>query len=89
MKHTAIITVFLISIFIITQIVGLGLINYDIQSVEFNATTNQTFLVHSPQTEEMRPETEGAGSFLFLLIGILIGTVIVLLLVKFKKPGVW
>ncbi|MFH1506745.1 MAG: presenilin family intramembrane aspartyl protease, partial [archaeon] len=46
-------------------------------------------LVHSPQTEEMRPETEGAGSFLFLLIGILIGTVIVLLLVKFKKPGVW
>ena len=89
MKHTAIVTVFLVSIFIITQLVGLALINKDIQSVEFNATTNQTVIVHSAQTEEIRPQTQGAGSFVFMLLGVLIGTIIVLLLVKFEKPNIW
>jgi len=89
MKHTALITVFLISIFIVTQLVGLGLLNYDIKEVGFNESTNETFLVHSPQTDEIRPQTEGVGSFIFLAFGILIGTIIVLLLVKFEKPNVW
>lgn len=86
MKHDLPITILLIIIFVVSQLVGLILVNTDIKEVT-NINGNLT-VVHSEPVIP-RPDTTGAESFIYLAIGILIGTLIVLLLARFNKFRIW
>lgn len=89
MKHTANVTAVLILIFIVTQMVGLTLINIDIKAKQVNAETGEVTLTHSENTEQIRPQTKGFGSFIYLALGVAIGTFLVLVLMRFNKVRVW
>ncbi|MFH1400751.1 MAG: presenilin family intramembrane aspartyl protease [Nanoarchaeota archaeon] len=88
MKHTASITFFLLAIFLITQITGLTLLRFygigDISMKDGVVTID-----HSQTVEDFSPQTSGVGSFIYLVSAILIGTVLVLAIIRFNKPMVW
>ncbi|MEM4260381.1 MAG: presenilin family intramembrane aspartyl protease [Candidatus Woesearchaeota archaeon] len=86
MKHDLPITLLLIFIFVVSQLVGLILINIDIKEV---ASINGSLTVVHSEPIIPRPETSGVESFFYLAIGIFIGTVIVLLLARFNKFRIW
>ena len=92
MKHTVSVTLVLILIFVISQLVGLALVNKDAEVVDiFDAQTNTTVTVveHQDTVAGARPETEGLGTILFITISVAIGTCLILLLVKLRKPNIW
>ncbi len=89
MKHTWPVTAALVLIFVVTQLVGLALINRDIEAAAYNPKTGLYDLEHQAQTEQFRPGTTGAGSFIYLTLGVLVGTVLVLLLIRFKQVRIW
>lgn len=89
MKHPLHTTVILITIFIIAQLVGLSLVNMSITQVEYNLTTNQTHLAHESTAIGERPDFEGMQSIFYLVGGVFIGTLLLLLLIKFRKPKLW
>jgi len=87
MKHNLTITIVLLSFFLLAQITGLWLINSD---SKISVDDQGNILVsHGDTSLGERPQTEGFGSFLYLIIGITIGTLIVLVLVKFRKANIW
>jgi hypothetical protein len=87
MKHDLAITLVLIGIFVLSQIIGLLLIN---KSASVTTSENGTIEVNYTETAiGPRPETTGGASFLYLAIGILIGTVLVLILIKYNKVNIW
>lgn len=87
MKHELSITIALIVIFLLSQVTGLFLVNKSVSSIE---NVNGTIVVNYTQTAiGPRPETRGVGSFIYILAGILIGTILVLLLVKYNKIVFW
>jgi presenilin-like A22 family membrane protease len=88
MKHELSVTLALIGIFIVSQLAGLYLIGQSIQ--EFSCDEDDGCVpVHTTTTVGERPETRGAGSMVYLLVGIGIGTALLLLIAKFKKTNVW
>lgn len=87
MKHTVKITAFLLAFFILSQIAGLYIIMTD-ANVAVDAT-GKIIVSHDDTSLGERPKTVGFGSFLYLAIGITLGTLLVLLLVKFQKPNIW
>lgn len=87
MKHNLTITIVLLSFFLLAQVTGLWLINKDSQiSLD---DQGQIIVNHGNTSLGERPQTQGVGSFLYLIIGITIGTILVLLLIKFKKANIW
>jgi presenilin-like A22 family membrane protease len=87
MKHDLRITLFLVLIFIVAQLAGLWLINYDARVVKNEDGT--TTISHEDTAVGPRPQTEGYGTIAFLLIGVLVGTLLVLAVIKFEKPWIW
>ncbi len=87
MKHNLTITLMLLSFFLLAQVTGLWLINKD-STVAVNAE-GDIVVSHGDTSLGDRPQTEGFGSFLYLVIGIAIGTILVLILVKFKQANIW
>lgn len=87
MKHNLTITLMLLSFFFLAQVTGLWLINKD-SAVAVDAEGN-IVVSHGDTSLGDRPQTEGFGSFLYLVIGIAIGTILVLILVKFKQANIW
>jgi len=86
MKYNIRITALLILFFLISQLVGLGLVNASILGVEI--VEGVPTLVHEETVVE-RPPTRGAGSLLYLALGIAIATAVILLLVRFRLYRVW
>jgi presenilin-like A22 family membrane protease len=87
MKHNLTITLVLLSFFLLAQVTGLWLINSDSKiSID---DQGKIVVSHGDTSLGERPQTEGFGSFLYLIIGITIGTLIVLVLVKFRKANIW
>ncbi|MGV8150870.1 MAG: presenilin family intramembrane aspartyl protease [Candidatus Woesearchaeota archaeon] len=86
MKHTVSITLVLLSFFLLAQVVGLWLVNID-SKVTFE--NGEIIVSHGGTSLGERPQTVGFGSFLYLIIGITIGTILVLILVKFQKANIW
>ncbi len=87
MKHTLKITLLLIFIFICSQIVGLGVTNEYIDHKTTAETGNITF--KSLPYNIARPEVEQTSSFIYIFIAILIGTGLVLLIIKFGQFNLW
>ena len=88
MKHTLKVTISLVLFFFMAQFVGLLVINYYIdhkKTVETKAVAWQPL----PYNLE-RPELKNqSASFIYITIAILIGTILVLLLIKFNKAFIW
>lgn len=87
MKHTLPVTLMLIAIFIISQLLGLALITLGTQITKDE--TGQTVVTHEDTAIGPRPETRGFQSFTYLLIGIAVGTAVLLILIRFHMTNVW
>jgi presenilin-like A22 family membrane protease len=87
MKHDLSITIVLVIFFLVAQIVGLSLINIDIQDVQ--TIDGKITVVHSETSLGPRPEMSGVGTFLYIAIGLLVGTILILLIIKMKKVNLW
>lgn len=95
MKHTFTITLFLVLIFVLAQLTGLFLINKDISDIKTTIieTPQGNKTVYVPEHNETavgpRPDVSGFGSFIYLVIGVAIGTILILVLVKYNKINLW
>ena len=93
MKHTLKITLLLVSIFFITQVVGLTITNEYITTKEYidpetNIVTREVVSEDLPYKLE-RPQIEESTSYIWILAAIIIGTLLLLLLIKFRKLNLW
>ena len=87
MKHNLTVTTILIALFAITQLVGLGLIASAMDvAVSEDGVVSVTY---QDTAIGERPDTEGVSSFLLLVIGVGLGTGILLLLIKFRQVFIW
>jgi presenilin-like A22 family membrane protease len=87
MKHTGVVTAILIGIFVASQLIGLALL-----AAASAVTLNEdgtTTLSYEDTALGARPDTVGFGSFAYLIIGIALGTAVLLLLVRFKLVNIW
>ncbi len=87
MKHTLKITLLLAFIFFLTQIIGLAITNEYIdhkKTIQLKEITFQEL----PYNLE-RPQIEESTSFIWVIIAIIIGTLLLLLLIKYKKMNLW
>ncbi len=87
MKHTLKITLFLVVIFLLAQFIGLAVIDRYIDK-EKTAETGITAYKELPFGME-RPEVEPNTSFIMVVAGILIGTIILLLFIRFQVIHLW
>ena len=89
MKHSLKITLILLALFLVTQLVGLVTVNKHIQ-VSVDEESGLTIIAHPPTFagESYEPENKSA-SFLYIVLGVLIGTALLFLLIKFKIGRVW
>ena len=86
-KHPISITALLVILFAAAQVIGLAILAADIEGV--TGTTNDRAIERGATALGERPTTEGFASFLYLVVGVAIGTALVLLLIKFKAYKVW
>ena len=87
MKHTVKVTAILLGLFILTQLIGLTIIQAYINP-EASQESKEVVYQSLPYNLET-PEIEQQTSFIYIMIAILIGTALVLVLMKFKKVGIW
>ena len=87
MKHTLKITLMLVLLFFLSQVVGLAITNQYIDH-EKTAETGVTAWEELPYKME-RPPVEESSSFIYILIAVLLGTGLLMLLIKFKKVNLW
>lgn len=87
MKHTLKITLILIAFFLLAQLIGLGLISKSITGI--SVKDGLAMVDHTETILGERPEMSGAGAFLYVVIGVAIGTALVLLIMKLKKVNIW
>src|SRR3989344_1640470 len=87
MKHTIKITILLISIFLLAQFLGLLIIQNYID-VQKTAETGTTTFEKLPLGIE-RPPVQPQYSFIYIGAAVLIGTIILLILIKFQLKFIW
>src|SRR3989338_6494583 len=87
MKHTLKVTIILVTLFFVAQVMGLLVTNAYIDH-KATAESGEPVFISLPYEIE-RPPVEEAGSYVFILSSILIGTVLVLVLVRFRKVFLW
>jgi presenilin-like A22 family membrane protease len=87
MKHTLKITLILVILFFFSQVVGLFITDKYIDH-KTSIETGEIVFKELPY-EVSRPVVEQTTSFSYIIAAILIGTVLVLLLIKFKKTSWW
>ncbi|PLW79908.1 hypothetical protein C0585_05370 [Candidatus Woesearchaeota archaeon] len=88
MKHGMKITLLLLIFFMISQFFGLFVISYDMQKI-VDTTTNTTITTLSETAIGERPQIEGVETIIFLSTAILFGTLIILILARFRKKNLW
>lgn len=87
MKHTLKITLVLVFIFFITQVIGLSVTNKYIDHKTTAETGKATFEALPYNLE--RPEIEESTSYIWIISAIIIGTLLLLLIIRFKKMNLW
>jgi presenilin-like A22 family membrane protease len=87
MKHTKTVTIILIATFILAQMMGLWIVSkyLDYKTTVATGTANFTELPYGIE----RPEIEQNYTFIYILIGVILGTLLLLALIKFKKTSIW
>ena len=90
MKHSLAITLILVGVFFVSQLVGLAVIGQYVAQRTVNETTGEVNITYAGLPLDMqRPEIEANQSYIFILGAVLIGTILVLLLIKFKGFKLW
>ncbi|MFH0870155.1 MAG: presenilin family intramembrane aspartyl protease [archaeon] len=89
MKHGLRITIFLMLFFVLAQLAGLALVGMSIKDRVVNLETGETSLVHDETSLGPVPEFSGFGAFTYVVIGVAVGTLLVLLIIRFKKLNLW
>lgn len=92
MKHDPKITAILIAIFVLTQIFGLYITSAYLEPIADDASINRADMNASFKDLPLgldRPEVEQDYSFIYILFGILFGTIILLILARYKKRKAW
>ncbi|MCK5107159.1 MAG: hypothetical protein KAQ83_00350 [Nanoarchaeota archaeon] len=84
MKHNLKINFIIIFIFIISQIVGLAIIN---NYIDHESTIDK--VEYSPLPLNIETPEEQNSSFIVLIVGVLIATTLAFVLLKFKILGLW
>jgi presenilin-like A22 family membrane protease len=87
MKHTLFVTLLLVGVFLAAQIIGLLVTNQYIDHQKTLETGSVTF-TRLPYKIE-RPPIEQSSSFLYIITAILVATVLIFLLMKFRKAVLW
>lgn len=91
MKHTLPITLIVVCLFLASQYLGLVIVESYIDRAASQQTGNLT--VHNlPSVAGMnmdRPEMEEETSFLYIFVAIIIGTILILLLIKYALNLIW
>src|SRR3990167_5746638 len=87
MKHPFSVTALLVFLFLAAQIIGLSLLAINIKEVA--TIDGAQVVVHDTTTLGDRPQLQGGQSALYLLIGVAIGTALILLLIKFRIFRLW
>jgi len=82
MKYDVQIIITLVTLFFLSQIVGLSILYKDANVQVVNGTTQ---VIHGETVIGPRPEFEGPQTFLWIISSVFITTGLVLLIVKFKK----
>lgn len=86
MKHTPKITFILLAIFLLAQFIGIGIVYQYIDPIK-SAETGKTEFKELPIGE--RPPIEETISFIPIILAVLIGTGLLLLVIKFKLNALW
>ncbi len=86
MKHSLSITLIILGIFLLAQFIGLGVLYQYIDPVK-SQETGETEFKDLPLGE--RPPVNENTSFIPVIIAIIIGTVILLMLMKYKLALIW
>ncbi|MFC1769039.1 presenilin family intramembrane aspartyl protease, partial [Nanoarchaeota archaeon] len=87
MKHTFSITILLISLFFLSQVVGLGIISVD-SELEI-LPSGEVDVVHGDTAIGARPDIEGATTTIYMVVALFIGTILLLLLIRYGKMRLW
>lgn len=88
MKHPLVTTLLLLFLFVAAQIIGLSLVNISITG-ETTTPAGEQELTYATTAIGERPDFRGYQSFLFLLIGVFVGTLLLLFLIRLKKVRIW
>lgn len=86
MKHSLSITLIILGIFLLAQFIGLGILYKYIDPIK-SQETGKTEFKDLPIGE--RPPVDERTSFIPVIIAVIIGTVILLLLMKYKLALIW
>ena len=91
MKHTLKITFILVALFFLSQVIGLAIVEEYLgreitPEGEINVTAKPIY-VGGQELE--RPPIEGPGFLVYITIAILLGTLLIFLLIRFKKMMLW
>jgi presenilin-like A22 family membrane protease len=88
MKHTVSVTLIMVMIFFLSQVIGLYALNANISGV-VQTPGGEVIVEHADTAIGERPPIEGIETFAYILVAVLIGTGLILLMVRFKKTNVW
>ncbi|MBD3209675.1 hypothetical protein GF367_04660 [Candidatus Woesearchaeota archaeon] len=91
MKHEWHVTVLLVIIFLLSQLVGLFLVQGSLQDItcEVVEGLEECEPAYTDTVVGARPETRGFGSLLYIIIGVGVGTALLLLIAKYQKTSLW
>lgn len=91
MKHNFTITLILVGVFFVSQLLGLFIVSKYVSGVVVNPETGkiENVTYKNLPLEMQRPQVEASSSYLYILGAVLIGTILVLLLVKFRGFKLW
>lgn len=91
MKHNLKVTALLITFFFLAQLVGMGIIYQDIEVVESVTETGDIVknITHPDTALGERPEAKNFDALIMVLISILIGTGLILIIVKLGIDKIW
>lgn len=89
MKYNLSITLILVSLFLLSQVVGMAFLYQDMEVVQTPA--GETVAVHPETAIGERPELDkdSGESVLFVLSGVALGTILLLLIIRFAKVNLW
>jgi len=86
MKHSLSITLILVLIFFLSQLIGLYALS---ASTNVIRTPEGIVIEYENTTIGERPDIHGWETFAYILVAVLIGTGLILLLVRFRKFSIW
>lgn len=89
MKHDLSITLILVFIFLLSQITGLVIVNQYVEIEEDEAgNINVTEVKQLPLGIE-RPEVDPGSAWVLIFIAIIIGTILIFILIRFRQNKLW